>query len=66
MSARFPDVDWYCDVCDAALGDQPGFDDSNDTWPCAACGHDNPISEDVVFDPYEFLANFDSNKFGRS
>lgn len=66
MSARFPDVDWYCDECDADLGEQPGFDDHNDTWACAICGHDNPISEDVIFDPWEFLANFDPNKFGRS
>ena len=51
MSARFPDVDWYCDECDADLGEQPGFDDNNEVWECAECGHGNPISEDVIFDP---------------
>ena len=50
----------------ADLGEQPGFDDNNEVWDCAECGHDNPISEDVIFDPWEFLANFDPNKFGRS
>ena len=49
MSARFPEVDWYCDECDADLGKQSGFDDHN-----------------VIFDPWEFLADFDPNKFGRS
>ncbi len=66
MNTRFPDVDWYCDECDAGLGEQPGFDDNNEVWECAECGHDNPISEDVIFDPWEFLANFDPNQFGRS
>ncbi len=29
MSERFPDIDWYCDNCDAYLNSQPGFDDNN-------------------------------------
>lgn len=66
MSGRFHDVDWYCDDRDAGLGKQPGFGDNNEVWKCAGCGHDNPISEDVNFDPWEFLATFDPNKFGRS
>ena len=25
MSERFPDIDWYCDHCNAYLNDQAGF-----------------------------------------
>jgi len=24
---RFPDIDWFCDRCNAYLNIQPGFDD---------------------------------------
>jgi hypothetical protein len=64
VSARFPGVDWYCDDCNADLGGQSGFDDNNQVWECAACGHDNLLSENVIFDPWEFLASFDRKKFG--
>ena len=26
MSERFPEIDWYCDRCNAYLNDQSGFD----------------------------------------
>lgn len=32
MSDRFPDVDWWCDRCNAHLNNQPGFDDHKYTW----------------------------------
>ena len=63
MSERFPDVDWYCDNCDAHLNHQSAFDDQNDVWKCVECGHKNEISANVIFDPYEFLANFDPKKY---
>lgn len=25
MSERFPEIDWYCDRCNACLNDQPGL-----------------------------------------
>ena len=60
---RFPDVDWYCDECDAHLNYQSGFDDDRSAWACAECGHENRITADEIFDPYKFLANFDPSKF---
>lgn len=62
MAARFPEVDWYCDECDAHLNDQSGFDDESSSWHCAECGHKNRIAADEIFDPYEFLANFDPSE----
>ena len=41
MSERFPEVDWYCDRCNAYLNDQPGFDDHHYVWKCTVCGHKN-------------------------
>lgn len=34
MNERFPDVDWYCDRCNAYLNIQPGFDDHHYIWKC--------------------------------
>src|SRR4051812_1354488 len=48
---RFPDVDWYCDECDAHLNYQSGFDDDRSAWACAECGHENRITADEIFDP---------------
>ena len=31
MSERFPEIDWYCDRCNAYLNDQPGFDDHHES-----------------------------------
>ena len=36
MGARFPEVDWYCDRCNAYLNVQPGFDDHHYVWKCTA------------------------------
>lgn len=48
MEERFPNIDWYCDECDAYLNDQPGFDDHCDVWVCTECGCENKISEDQI------------------
>lgn len=42
------DCDWYCDICGAKLNDQIGFDISNGTWICEACGSLNDVSSDNV------------------
>lgn len=49
MADRFPDVDWFCDRCDANLNTQSGFDDSRYTWKCEECGHKNSISRDNLY-----------------
>ena len=53
MSDRFPDVDWYCDRCNAYLNDQDGFDDHRYTWVCTECGHKNSISATNIYDSGE-------------
>ena len=32
MGDRFPDIDWWCDRCNAHLNDQIGFDDHKYIW----------------------------------
>lgn len=49
MGEKFPNIDWYCDDCDAYLNDQPGFDDHCGVWICTECGCENEISEDQIF-----------------
>ena len=44
MEIRFPDVDWFCDNCDAYLNNQRGFDDRKYIWKCRNCGYKNSIS----------------------
>ena len=39
MSERFPDIDWYCDRCNAYLNSQSGFNDHKYIWECSECGH---------------------------
>lgn len=46
---RFPDVDWWCDHCNAYLNDQSGFDDHKYIWKCTDCGYKNSISSDNIF-----------------
>lgn len=70
MGDKFPNVDWYCDNCDDALDEQPGFDDSCGIWVCALCGQENSISSEEIIteaamaDAVEFLMNFDPKNFG--
>ena len=45
---RFPDIDWYCDRCDAYLNSQRGFDDHKYLWKCKKCGYKNSISWDNI------------------
>lgn len=44
MEIRFPDVDWFCDNCDAYLNNQRNFDDRKYIWKCKKCGYKNSIS----------------------
>lgn len=44
MEERFPDVDWFCDYCNAHLNDQKKFADHKYIWPCTECGFKNSIS----------------------
>lgn len=47
---QFDGVVWYCDECNAILNTQRGFDDSCGIWRCTKCGHENPISEDEIYE----------------
>lgn len=38
MGERFPNVDWWCDRCNAYLNGQSGFDDHKYIWECTECG----------------------------
>lgn len=53
VSERFPNVDWWCDRCDAHLNGQSGFDDHKYTWACESCGHKNSISRDNIYESRE-------------
>ena len=48
MADRFPDIDWYCDYCNAYLNDQSCFDDSKYIWKCEECGRKSSISSDNI------------------
>ena len=58
MSERFPEIDWYCDRCNAYLNDQPGFDDHHYVWKCTECGHKNSISADDIYESEEDFRNY--------
>lgn len=58
MGARFPEVDWYCDRCNAYLNVQPGFDDHHYVWKCTECGHKNSISADSIYESEEEFRNY--------
>lgn len=53
MPERFPEIDWWCDRCNASLNSQAGFDDHRYVWPCAECGHKNSISRTNIYDSPE-------------
>ena len=50
MGERFPDVDWFCDRCDAHLNNQDNFNDHKYIWPCTECGFKNSISSANIID----------------
>lgn len=50
MNERFPNIDWYCDRCNAYLNSQSGFDDHKYTWKCTECGYKNSISSTNIFE----------------
>lgn len=53
MGERFPDVDWFCDRCNASLNIQSNFDDNKYVWQCTECGHKNSISSTNIYDSQE-------------
>lgn len=61
MCERFPEIDWYCDRCNAYLNDQPGFDDHKYTWKCKECGYKNSISSTNIFESEDEFRNFMSS-----
>lgn len=50
---QYEGVGWFCDRCGAYLNKQDGFDDWCGTWTCTECGHENPISDDQIYDSEE-------------
>ena len=57
MGERFPDIDWWCDHCNAYLNIQTGFDDHKYIWACTECGFKNSISSANIYDSIEDLLN---------
>lgn len=48
---KFPNIDWYCDNCNAYLSSQSGFYDSCGSWACTKCSHINSINKnEIIFD----------------
>lgn len=54
---RFPDVDWFCDRCEAHLNEQTAFDDNKYLWQCTECGFKNSISSVNIFDSKDDFRN---------
>lgn len=61
MSDRFPDIDWFCDRCNAYLNAQPGFDDHKYVWVCTECGHKNSISSNNIYESEEDFRNSEND-----
>lgn len=57
LDRRYPGIEWYCDRCGAHLNEQPGFSDADPLWRCTACGYENRIEADVIFDSREDYHN---------
>lgn len=53
LDRKYPDIEFYCDRCDAHLNEQEGFDDHQSPWKCTACGFENEISEHVIYNSQE-------------
>ncbi|MBQ8067134.1 MAG: hypothetical protein IJ201_02165 [Solobacterium sp.] len=53
LDQRYPGIEWYCDRCEAHLNEQEGFTDRNPIWVCTACGYENRIGADVIFNNRE-------------
>ncbi len=54
---RFPGIQWYCDICDAILNNQPGFDDHLSAWQCRKCGYINLLTESEIYNSKEDFRN---------
>lgn len=61
MGERFPDVDWFCDHCNAYLNEQYGFDDSKYIWQCLECGYKNSISSSNIYESEEDYKNHNND-----
>lgn len=57
LDQRFPGIEWYCDNCGAHLNEQEGFDDHLPAWKCAACGYENQLESDEIYDNHEDWRN---------
>lgn len=57
LDARFPGIEWYCDMCEAHLNEQTGFNDHMESWTCTACGHVNPLSMSEIYETEEDYAH---------
>lgn len=69
LNHRFPDVEWYCDQCNAHLNEQPGFDDHLPEWRCTKCGFINKLDITEIYDNNEDWNNhkhIDIQKFNDS
>lgn len=57
ISERFPNIDWWCDRCNAYINDQSGFDDHKYVWQCTQCGHKNSISGSNIYESEDDYRN---------
>ena len=53
LDRKYPGIEFYCDACGAHLNRQEGFDDHQNPWKCTECGHENEISENVIYNSEE-------------
>lgn len=53
LDMRYPGIEWYCDRCEAHLNEQEGFTDRDPIWVCTACGYENRIDADVIYNSRE-------------
>ena len=53
LDRRYPGIEWYCDRCGAHLNEQDHFTDRAPVWVCTACGYENRIDADMIFDNRE-------------
>lgn len=67
LKNRFPDIEWYCDRCEAHLNEQEGFDDHLPKWKCRMCGYENKLDIGEIYDNEEDWQNqirpVDAEKF---
>ncbi|WP_300380833.1 Sec23/Sec24 zinc finger-containing protein [Clostridium sp.] len=57
MSERFPNIDWWCDGCNAYLNNQSGFNDHKYIWKCTECGYKSSISGSNICESKDYYKN---------